>query len=125
MIPEAQRGIDTRGASDLDILGMIALFCHHFGDFHPVEVSRGPMEPDLSKLPPIWERIARAVPTKDGTPSRGKVLAVKLGYNPNSSSIGTATSVLLWGMLAGYTLFNLLSAIVLSRAAAEENGGAK
>lgn len=83
------------------------------------------MEPDLSKLPPIWERIARAVPTKDGKPSRGKVLAVKLGYNPNSSSIGTATSVLLWGMLAGYTLFNLLSAIVLSRAASEENGEAK
>ena len=77
------------------------------------------MEPDLSKLPPIWERLAREAPTNDGRPSKGKVLAVKLGYNPNSSSIGTATSVLLWGMLAGYTLFNLLSAIVLSRTATD------
>ncbi len=83
------------------------------------------MEPDLSRLPPIWERIAREAPTKDGRPSRGKVLAVKLGYNPNSSSIGTATSVLLWGMLAGYTLFNLLSAIVLSRAATDQDAEAK
>ncbi|MEK7866172.1 MAG: hypothetical protein AAB434_05770 [Planctomycetota bacterium] len=80
------------------------------------------MEPDLSKLPPIWERIAREAPTPSGKPSRGKVLAVKLGYNPNSSSIGTATSVLLWGMLAGYTLFNLLSAIVISRASTESEG---
>lgn len=83
------------------------------------------MKPDLSKLPPIWERVARAAPTKGGLPSRGRVLSVKLGYNPNSSSIGTATSVLLWGMLAGYTLFNLLSAVVLSRTASEENGGPK
>lgn len=80
------------------------------------------MEPDFSKMPPIWERIARAVPAKHGPPSRGKVLAVKLGYNPNSSSIGTATSVLLWGMLAGYTLFNLLSAVVLSRSATDQDG---
>ncbi len=76
---------------------------------------------DLSKLPPIWERISASLPpVAAGRPPRGKVLAVKLGYNPNSSSIGTATSVFLWGMLAGYTLFNLLSAIVLSRVTSEE-----
>lgn len=78
------------------------------------------MDPDLSKLPPIWERIAAEAKTPDGPPLRGKVLSVKLGYNPNSSSIGTATSVLLWGMIAGYTLFNLLSAIVISRTVSED-----
>lgn len=76
---------------------------------------------DLSNLPPLWQRLSDALPPVDPSrPSRGKVLSVKLGYNPNSSSIGTATSVFLWGMLAGYTLFNLLSAIVLSRVTSEE-----
>lgn len=46
-------------------------------------------------------------------PRRGKVLRLKLGFNPNSSSVGTSVVVLLWS-LAGSGAVLALAASVLA-----------
>jgi len=44
----------------------------------------------------------------------GKILKIKSGYNPNSSSIGTEISAFLWGSAAFTVLVNLIFAMVQS-----------
>jgi len=44
----------------------------------------------------------------------GRVFRVKLGYNPNSSSLGTSVVVLLWGIGLAGVLFQLVGAWILS-----------
>lgn len=50
---------------------------------------------------------------------KGKVLKVKMGYNPNSSSIGTEIAIFLWGValftLVTNTLFALAASFVQKR----------
>ena len=50
---------------------------------------------------------------------KGRVLKIKTGYNPNSSSIGTEISVFLWGgaifTLVANTLFSLVATVIQKR----------
>ena len=46
---------------------------------------------------------------------RGKVLAVKWGYNPNSSSLGVDVTFLLFGMAAIALLTPLISLFLRTR----------
>ena len=43
------------------------------------------------------------------------ILAVKLGYNPNSSSIGIGIKVLLWSGLAVSILFSFIAYMILKK----------
>jgi hypothetical protein len=44
----------------------------------------------------------------------GRVFRVKLGYNPNSSSLGTSVVVLLWGIGLAGVLFTMVGAWLMS-----------
>jgi hypothetical protein len=46
---------------------------------------------------------------------RGRVLAVKWGYNPNSSSLGVDVTFLLFGMAAIALLTPIISLLIRSR----------
>jgi hypothetical protein len=48
-------------------------------------------------------------------PRRGRVLAVKWGYNPNSSSLGVDVTFLLFGMAAVAFLTPIISLFLRSR----------
>jgi len=52
---------------------------------------------------------------------RGRVLRAKLGYNPNSSSVGSVVSVLMWSAAFSAIALNSLEA-VLRRQAADGSG---
>jgi hypothetical protein len=49
--------------------------------------------------------------------SRGRILAVKLGYNPNSSSLGVDVTFLLFGMSAVAVLTPVVSMLLRTRRA--------
>lgn len=59
--------------------------------------------------------------------SRGKVLRVKLGYNPNSSSLGTGIQVLLFGSAALSFVVVVLSTVIRLRRKAKvsDDGNAR
>lgn len=46
---------------------------------------------------------------------RGRLLAVRFGFNPNSSSVGTGVIVFLWALLVSQLLLNLIAGFVLPR----------
>lgn len=48
-------------------------------------------------------------------PPEGRVLSVKLGYNPNSSSVGSVVSVLFWSATAAAAALNLTAALLAKR----------
>ncbi len=60
--------------------------------------------------------------TSDAQPpaTPGRVLRLKLGYNPNSSSVGSVVSTLLWSATMGTMALNM--AAVLIRRTREEHG---
>jgi len=48
-------------------------------------------------------------------PLRGKVLRLKIGFNPNSSSVGTTVVVFLWSLVASGAVLALTAAILTHR----------
>ena len=48
-------------------------------------------------------------------PGRGKVLKLRLGFNPNSSSVGTTVVVFLWSLVASGAVMALTSAVLAYR----------
>lgn len=48
-------------------------------------------------------------------PRRGRVLKVKLGFNPNSSSVGTTVVVFLWTLVASGAVLAFTSAVLAYR----------
>lgn len=48
-------------------------------------------------------------------PRRGKLLKLKLGFNPNSSSVGTTVVVLLWSLVASGAVLAFASAVLAHR----------
>jgi hypothetical protein len=45
-------------------------------------------------------------------PLRGKVLKLKLGFNPNSSSVGTTVVVFLWTLVASGAVTAMVTAVL-------------
>src|SRR5213594_4282382 len=48
-------------------------------------------------------------------PLRGKVLKLKLGFNPNSSSVGTTVVVFLWSLVASGAVLSFTAAVLAHR----------
>ena len=48
-------------------------------------------------------------------PSRGRVLKLKLGFNPNSSSVGTTVVVFLWSLVASGAVVAFATAVLAHR----------
>ncbi len=77
-------------------------------------------DPPASPAPPaaaleqdhVLAALRAAVPDGTPPPPQGRVLAVKLGYNPNSSSVGSVVSVLFWSATAAAAALNLTAALL-------------
>jgi hypothetical protein len=52
-------------------------------------------------------------------PLRGKILKLKLGFNPNSSSVGTTVVVLLWTIVGSSAVLGLAAAVLAQRFSGE------
>ena len=50
-----------------------------------------------------------------GVPLRGRVLRLRLGFNPNSSSVGTTVVVFLWGLIASGAVLSFTAAVLAHR----------
>jgi hypothetical protein len=50
-------------------------------------------------------------------PGKGRVLRVKLGYNPNSSSVGSVVTVLMWTVAMGSVVLNVMATLARQRMA--------
>lgn len=46
---------------------------------------------------------------------RGRILKLKLGFNPNSSSVGTTVVVLLWSLVASGAVVSYAAAVFAER----------
>ena len=62
---------------------------------------------------PWMERLRAAA--EGGEPLEGEVLRVKLGFNPNSSSVGSLVTVLFWSATAGTMALNYVAATLAKR----------
>jgi hypothetical protein len=75
---------------------------------------RLPAPPESDLPDDAWARrilqAAAANPTTWTGP--GRVLRVKLGYNPNSSSVGSVVTILMWSTTFGAMAFNIFAALV-------------
>ena len=49
------------------------------------------------------------------SPLRGRVLKLKLGFNPNSSSVGTTVVVFLWSLVASGAVLSFAAAVLAHR----------
>lgn len=56
-------------------------------------------------------------------PLRGRVLKLKLGFNPNSSSVGTTVVVFLWTLVASGAVLSLTAAVLANRFRRRRPGG--
>ena len=56
-------------------------------------------------------------------PLRGKVLKLKLGFNPNSSSVGTTVVVFLWTLVASGAVTAMVTAVLGHRFLRRRAGG--
>lgn len=62
---------------------------------------------------------------RGGAPAAGagRVLRVRLGYNPNSSSVGTTVVVFLWSMVGSATVLAATASLLAWRLRGGEEGG--
>ena len=56
-------------------------------------------------------------------PGAGRVLRVRLGYNPNSSSVGTTVVVFLWSMVGSATVLAATASLRAWRLTGGDDGG--
>jgi hypothetical protein len=56
-------------------------------------------------------------------PLRGRVLRLRLGFNPNSSSVGTTVVVFLWGLIASGAVMSFTAAVLAHRFRRKGRGG--
>ena len=56
---------------------------------------------------------------------RGRILKLKLGFNPNSSSVGTTVVVFLWSLVASGAVLAFTSAVLADRLARRRAVAAK
>ena len=54
-------------------------------------------------------------PTPKPCQGKGKVLRLQLGYNPNSSSLGTSVVMLLWGMGITTVVLQAVASMLLAQ----------
>ena len=64
------------------------------------------------------ERLAEAAAGASTSGEAGAVARIKLGYNPNSSSVGSVITTLLWSATVGAAVVNIAASLI--RTAAED-----
>ena len=73
---------------------------------------------DVAKLRQLMPRLGTAgldeAAAADSQP-RGRILKLKLGFNPNSSSVGTTVVVFLWSLVASGAVMALATAVLAHR----------
>jgi hypothetical protein len=72
--------------------------------------------PQTHEAPPTDAWIAEHAAIASRAPTRGRVLRVKLGYNPNSSSVGSVVSMLAWTATLATVALNVIAATVAREA---------
>ena len=72
---------------------------------------------DVGALIPALDALAASGDAPAIPAAEGRVLRLQLGYNPNSSSLGTSVVMLLWGMGIATVLLQAAAATLLARAA--------
>jgi len=86
---------------------------------------RAPDPPlDVERLRALLPTLGTAgLPDADAAtpPARGRVLKLKLGFNPNSSSVGTTVVVFLWSLVASGAVLAFASAVLAHRFARRRN----
>ena len=73
---------------------------------------------DLEKLRALLPGVGTAgLASADASarPLRGRVLKLKLGFNPNSSSVGTTVVVFLWTLVASGAVLSFAAAVLAHR----------
>lgn len=75
------------------------------------------MHPPLPPQPRDWQAVVDRLGALHGREPRGegRVLSVKFGYNPNSSSVGSVVTVLLWTSVFAVSALNILNALLHDR----------
>lgn len=74
---------------------------------------------------PEWARSVIRSQPQSGVPVKGRVLRLKLGYNPNSSSVGSGVYVLPILLLGISTLFGAVAGLISSAIAPGRNRARK
>ncbi len=69
----------------------------------------------LRALLPALGTVGLADADAADVPLRGRVLRLKLGFNPNSSSVGTTVVVFLWGLIASGAVMSFTAAVLAHR----------
>ena len=83
-----------------------------------------PLDPDaLRALIPALGSAGLAQAAADAPPREGRVLKLRLGFNPNSSSVGTTVVVFVWSMVASGAAFALVAGVLAHRFARERPPG--
>lgn len=74
-------------------------------------------ETEIAAVDP-WSRRILDLRARVGIPASlpGRVLRIKLGYNPNSSSVGSVVSILIWTATFGTIAANVVAALLLDQA---------
>jgi hypothetical protein len=80
----------------------------------PTGVGRLDVEKLRALLPGVGTA-GLATTAASATPMRGRVLKLKLGFNPNSSSVGTTVVVFLWSLVASGAVLGFTAAVLAYR----------
>jgi len=59
------------------------------------------------------------------TPELGRIRRLQIGYNPNSSSLGTSVVMLLWGMSIATFVLQAAAAVLLSKRSPQLTDGSE
>ena len=82
----------------------------------PAMPSTAPLDPDqLRNLLPSVGGAGLASSAVAPRVPRGRILKLKLGFNPNSSSVGTTVVVFLWSLVASGAVLAFTSALLADR----------
>jgi len=84
----------------------------------PSDTGGGEPQLDVARLRALLPDMGTAglESTAAGTPPRrGRVLKLKLGFNPNSSSVGTTVVVFLWSLVASGAVLAVAAAVLAHR----------
>ena len=89
--------------------------------------STSPTDLDLGKLRALLPGVGTAglaSAEASARPLRGRVLKLKLGFNPNSSSVGTTVVVFLWTLVASGAVLSFTAAVLAHRFGKRGKGAA-
>src|SRR5712692_1260113 len=83
---------------------------------------------DLGKLRALLPELGTAglgAAEASTRPLRGRILKLKLGFNPNSSSVGTTVVVFLWSLVASGAVLSFTAAVLAHRFARRTEGNGR